>query len=130
MVLQVSSRLSQSSRLLWGGMLCNKDATADRYKCPDKQIGCIYKCNLKIVLTTVHLISVSTIEKWMGETEYRKEENIGKTKSNLAGLGTAHQAIAQQAIALEAKEKHHSSEKKRSALQKTGTDGSYATNSK
>lgn len=111
-------------------MQCNKDATADRYKCPDKQTGCIYKCNLKIGLTRVHLISVSTIEKWMGETEYRKEENKGKTKSNLAGLGTAHQAIAQQAIALEAKEKHHSSEKKRSALQKTGTDGSYATNSK
>lgn len=37
------------------GMQCNKDATADHYKCPDKWIGCIYNSNLKIVLTCVYI---------------------------------------------------------------------------
>lgn len=37
------------------GMQCNKDASADHYKCPDKWIGCIYKCDLNIVLTCVYI---------------------------------------------------------------------------
>lgn len=60
----------------------------------------------------VHLISFSSIGKWV-KKQHRKEENIGKKKINLAGLGIAHQAIVQQAIALETKVKHHFSEEKK-----------------
>lgn len=49
--------------------------------------------------------------------QHRKEENIGKKKINLAGLGIAHQAIVQQAIALETKVKHHFSEEKKKGKQ-------------
>lgn len=62
-----------------------------------------------------------------GKKKYRKRENRGK-KNDLAGLDKVHQAIAQQAIALEAEAKHRFPDKK--STQRIGTDGTFATRSK
>lgn len=104
-------------------------ARADRYKRPDEWMGWIYKPNLKIVSTHLYMKPVST-QLWNGWKEkkkkYRKWENRGKKKNRLAGLDKAHQAIAQQAIALEAEAKHQI----KRGLKRIGSDGTFATSDK